>query len=413
MRAAITCLRRAVVTMGMTMGRLANYDFCPWANRYVYWLRKPIGWFVIGAAAAASVAVFLAPQAWIIFSSLGVVILVGVVWPWIAIRGVLPSLEFDRRRCTEKVSTQVKLSIENRWPWPLWGLTLEGLDDSSEPVASLARLPGWSRSEFHFAFRPGHRGVYPATAPRVATGFPFGIFCSHRLVTVVRPLVVWPHAARLKSVPVLSGTIPHVLGMRLDRPGDEGDILGVRSYRHGDRLRSIHWAHTARRDQFIVRELQASALPIAIVSVDLETLLERSEEDLENAIRVSASVARALHSHHARVRFVLGDMDMMLDPGITGLHGLLDRLAHFDAADPLVTSPSLNPADAVKFVVTAAGSVNLHRKRDKGQTRLISIGDEQREGDGSDAWIRVRDKAALSPELSRQWERACHGTVIG
>ncbi len=409
MRAVTAWLRSAV----MTTTRLANYDFCPWANRYVYWLRKPIGWFVVGAAAAASVAVFLAPQAWIIFSSLVVVILMGVVWPWVAIRGAIPSLEFDRRRCSEKVSTQVTLSIENRWPWPLWGLTLEGLDDSSRPVASLARVPGWSRSEFHCAFRPGRRGIYPATAPRLATGFPFGIFCSHRPVTVDRPLVVWPHAARLKSIPVLSGTIPHVLGMRLDRPGDEGDTLGVRPYRHGDRLRSIHWAHTARRDLFIVRERQASALPIAIVNVDLEALLARSEEDLENAIRVSASVARALHSHHTRVRFVLGDIDMMLDPGIAGLHRLLDRLAYFSAADPPVMSPSLDSVDAAKFVVTAAGSVNSYLKRDKGQTRLIFIGDEQREGGGSDAWISVRGTVALSSELSRQWERACHGTVIG
>ena len=213
MRPAIAWLRSAV----MNVARLANYDFCPWANRYVYWLRKPIGWFVIGAAAAALVAVFLAPQAWIIFSSLVVVILMGVVWPCVTIRGTIPSLEFDRRRCSEMVSTQVKLSVENRWPWPVWGLTLEGLDDSSQPVASLARVPGWSRSEFHFAFRPGRRGVYPATAPRAATGFPFGIFSSHRLVAVDRALVVWPHAARLKSVPTLSGTIPHVLGMRLDR----------------------------------------------------------------------------------------------------------------------------------------------------------------------------------------------------
>ena len=36
--------------------------------------------------------------------------------------------------------------------------------------------------------------------------------------------------------------------MLFDRPGNEGDVIGVRPYRHGDRLRSIHWAQTARRD---------------------------------------------------------------------------------------------------------------------------------------------------------------------
>ena len=401
MRAAFAWLRSAV----MAAGRLANYDFCPWANRYVYWLRKPIGWFVIGAVATACVAAFLAPQAWIIFSSLVVVILMGIVWPWVAIRGAIPAIEFDRRRCHEGVATQVKLSIENRWPWPLWGLALEGLDNGSEPIASLARIPGWSRSEFQFLFRPGRRGVYPSTEPRLATGFPFGIFRSARPVTVQRKLVVWPHAANLKSIPFLGGTIPHVLGMPLDRPGDEGDILGVRPYRHGDRLRSVHWAHTARRESFIVRERQATALPIAVVSVDLAALSQRSEDDLENAIRVSASVARALHSHHARVRFVFGDIDMMLDPGTAGLQRLLDRLAYFNAADQEESSPSLESVDAAKFVVTAAGSAQSFGKRDKARARLIVIGDEDRD---PAAWISVGGHRAVSPELSRQWERACH-----
>ena len=46
----ISWLRSAVAVVG----KLANYDFCPWANRYVYWLREPIGWFVIGASIFAS-----------------------------------------------------------------------------------------------------------------------------------------------------------------------------------------------------------------------------------------------------------------------------------------------------------------------------------------------------------------------
>ncbi|MEM6471796.1 MAG: DUF58 domain-containing protein, partial [Planctomycetota bacterium] len=25
-------------------------DFCPWANRFVYWLKEPVGWFVIATA---------------------------------------------------------------------------------------------------------------------------------------------------------------------------------------------------------------------------------------------------------------------------------------------------------------------------------------------------------------------------
>ena len=39
--------------MGRSLRHLTgvlNHDFCPWANRYVYWLKQPIGWFVLAAA---------------------------------------------------------------------------------------------------------------------------------------------------------------------------------------------------------------------------------------------------------------------------------------------------------------------------------------------------------------------------
>ena len=38
-----------------------NYDFCPWANHYVYWLKKPLGWFIVGVVAAALTAMAVLP----------------------------------------------------------------------------------------------------------------------------------------------------------------------------------------------------------------------------------------------------------------------------------------------------------------------------------------------------------------
>ena len=30
--------------------RLLTTDFCPWANRFVFWLKEPVGWFVLATA---------------------------------------------------------------------------------------------------------------------------------------------------------------------------------------------------------------------------------------------------------------------------------------------------------------------------------------------------------------------------
>lgn len=244
----------AGVNWAARLAALGNHDFCPWANRYVYWLKQPIGWFLVAAAAALLTAVFLEPQAWIIVGSLAAVIAMGVVWPWVATRAVAAEITFDCRRCREGDRVQVRLTIHNRWPWPLWGLAvekgffLEAAEPGQRPVAALARLPGWSRSEFVFDFRPEQRGVYPHDIPELATGFPFGIWRASRPISVQRELLAWPRTTPLASIPSLGGDIADVIGMMFDRAGHEGDTIGVRPFRHGDRLRSIHWAQTARRD---------------------------------------------------------------------------------------------------------------------------------------------------------------------
>ncbi len=73
-----------------------NHDFCPWANRYVYWLKQPIGWFILAATAALVIGVSVAPHALVIFAAISVVIVLGVAWPWIGVRGISCGLSFDR-----------------------------------------------------------------------------------------------------------------------------------------------------------------------------------------------------------------------------------------------------------------------------------------------------------------------------
>ena len=161
----------------------STHDFCPWANRYVYWLKQPIGWFLSGAAAALLIGLSVAPQALVVFAAIVVVIVVGVAWPWIGMRGISCSLAFDRRRTVEGARVPVRITVVNRWPWPLWGLMVDrgfvphdagSINES--PAVSLARVPGWSQTTFEWDFEPQQRGRYPLETPRFSTGFPFGIW---------------------------------------------------------------------------------------------------------------------------------------------------------------------------------------------------------------------------------------------
>ena len=212
-------LRRAQAT--------ANHDFCPWANRYVYWLKQPIGWFVIAAAASLLIGLTFAPQGIVMFAAIMVFMLMGVLWPWIEMRGLACRLRFVKARLREGESVQIRLDIVNRWPWPVRGLAVErgffaeARGDDNATAVALARVPGWSRSSYYWSFQPPRRGVYPAKRPVLATGFPFGIWHARREIEVIGELIVWPQTIRLDSVPPVSGQDFTVAGMLSNHTGNE------------------------------------------------------------------------------------------------------------------------------------------------------------------------------------------------
>ncbi|MFM7844073.1 MAG: DUF58 domain-containing protein [Planctomycetota bacterium] len=416
---------------------IGNHDFCPWANRYVYWLKQPLGWFVVGAAAAAMTAVFLEPRVWIIVGSLVAVMALGVVWPWVAVQGAAAEIGFDCRRCREGDRVQARLAIHNRWPWPLWGLAvengffLEPREAGTRPVAALARVPGWSRSEFLFDFRPDARGVYPHRTPELATGFPFGIWRAARTIALRRELLAWPRTTPLTSIPSLGGDIADVIGMLFDRPGHEGDMIGVRPFRQGDRLRNIHWAQTARRDALIVTERQAAARRLVVVAVDVAAFATTDSPDagsqrrqLETAIRVAASIAREFHARHAEVRFVIGGVDLPLAPDAQGWHRLLDALARYRVEQESTRPLSTFGPKALAVVVTSRPrwSEWANGAGSRSPVRLVLIddagdtSDSSRQAPGSEprrrnVWITIDSEADGSLQLRQQWERACHDSL--
>ena len=71
-----------------------NTDFCPWANRYIYWLKKPLGILVVAATASLLCGLFVAPQGLVIAATIAATIILGMVWPWVGLRGLSCELRF-------------------------------------------------------------------------------------------------------------------------------------------------------------------------------------------------------------------------------------------------------------------------------------------------------------------------------
>ena len=306
---------------------ITTHDFLPWSNRVIAPFRTPLAWFAVSAFAAALTGLVVAPQGWAICGIILGVMALGTLWPWLAMRGLSATIHFDRRRCHELDEVTVVLTVNNRWPWPVWGLLVErgffsatGIVSNTQNTATtaLAHVAGWSNSRFEFNFKPPRRGLYPLEPPLLITGFPFGIWNVKRAIAVPQQLIVWPSTTDLRSLPMRSGNRLATTGSYVDRPGHDGDIIAARPYIRGDSLRRIHWVHTARRDALIVCERQSASRMGFTILLD-PYAFAGNEQGLDWGLRVVASLCREFHNHACDLTCQLGTDQYSVAPSTASL----------------------------------------------------------------------------------------------
>jgi uncharacterized protein (DUF58 family) len=180
-----------------------------------------------------------------------------------------------------------------------------------DPVSavSTAAVPRRRTARCRWAFVPPRRGVYPLTAPRLATGFPFGLHEARRLLGVEAPVVVWPRTFPVGPVPAVTGDRQVEGCVARNKAGHNGDMLGARPYRRGDSPRRIHWGQSARHDRLIVCELQSDARPRVqlVLDADPHGLTAAADGSREWAVRVAASLAKGWLEAGAEVGAVWGE----------------------------------------------------------------------------------------------------------
>jgi uncharacterized protein (DUF58 family) len=281
------------------VGNFLTHDYGSRLDRYVNSVRNPPA--VLGLAAMGSIlcGLFLHPQGFVLALGIAAVLSLGVVWPWVSVRGLSGSLAFERARAREGDPVVVHLEFRNRCPWGVWGLVVRGglsdpmdADMSGGSGIGRSHLAAWSKSVESLTFTPRRRGAYPLAPPRIASGFPFGLRTVSRSLTVRSSLLVWPRTFPVGPIPLTAGGRSYEGAAMRDRAGHSGDLLGVRPYRRGDPLRRVHWPQTARNGELIVCELQECAVPRVQVVVDTHPEFHAGsgpDGSREWAIRIAAS----------------------------------------------------------------------------------------------------------------------------
>ncbi len=321
----------------------ARYDAFPaFSARVRRALYNPFGVLLLAALTALICGFFLHAQGFVLGGGVTVVLLLGVLWPWLSLRGLIGSIAFERARAVEGETVEVSLTLTNKLFWSALGLVVRGgfarQEQDEAPIVSIAAAPARRTARCRWSFVPDSRGRYPLAAPRLASGFPFGLWENSRPAAAAAPLIVWPRTLAVGPVPLLSGDQPVEGNVTRNQVGTSGDVLGVRPYRRGDSPRRIHWAQSARHDRLIVCELQANARPVLQLVLDTDPRRhcgQGPDSSREWAIRIAASLAKGWLAAGAQVGAVWQGEVFAPASGLAQTQRLLDSLACLpDAAGP-------------------------------------------------------------------------------
>ena len=319
--------------------RVLTTDFCPWANRFVYWLKEPVGWFVLATMASVFIGQYFAPIGWTMAASLAAMIAVGMLWPWVAVRSVDCALRPEIGCVHEDDPCHMTLSVRNRLPLPVWGLAVEGfLDRKSDevgsigaPTVALAYVRGFSTCTYRFSIHPVLRGVYPDTEVSLTCSFPFGIWTARRTLNHIATVTVWPKVFQISGHNSAAGRSRTDFGEG-NRAGRSGDFVGVREFRRGDSAKHVNWVASARTDSLVVTERSGPQCPCFEVIVDPSGGASRDE--IADRIRVAASLVTNLHQSDFPMRVHIGNRMIRPRQGRDGfvqmMHALTDVPAEGD-----------------------------------------------------------------------------------
>src|SRR5437762_1884358 len=92
------------------LGEVLTRDYCPSIDPYLLdWTRTPLGILGIAAVASALCGAFLHPNGYVLLGGIVAVVVLGLVWPWLSLRGLHGTLTFSATRAREGEPIGVQL----------------------------------------------------------------------------------------------------------------------------------------------------------------------------------------------------------------------------------------------------------------------------------------------------------------
>jgi uncharacterized protein (DUF58 family) len=169
------------------------------------------------------------------------------------------------------------------------------LMDSDRPYAISVPTDGWAAVELSGqALRWGRHDLGPAAARVAACG---GLLACRPVVTPARGLRVYPETEPFAAVEAMPAAAGLVGNHRSRRPGEGGELAGVRPFAPGDRLRRIDWRVSLRtRDLHVAstlsdRDAEVLLLLDVLGEAGASGGVKGSASVLDTTVRAAAAIA--------------------------------------------------------------------------------------------------------------------------
>jgi uncharacterized protein (DUF58 family) len=206
--------------------------------------------------------------------------------------------------------TEVQYEITNsKHRWPCFALHLteaffHGRLDIVPEGYCLHVGPGQTARVVAYLQAP-ERGIVELQDLRFSCAFPFGFL--RRAIHLLRPqrIVIYPRIGSVSRELALRCRQVATGGLNsTELRGGQDEFFGLRDYRPGDSVRSIHWRRTARTGEIKVREMTSDAPPRLMIVLNLRNW--RAYTDGRSRAERAIELAAALVCHGFQVDYSVG-----------------------------------------------------------------------------------------------------------
>ncbi len=185
-------------------------------------------------------------------------------------------------------------------------------------------VPPRSVATFDLVVRPAHAGRHVLHGAWMTLSGPLGLawaplYFPNPLVMEVQPRA-YGSSTHARARP-MTERAPALRSWRAERRAGEGpEIRELRDYQHGDPMRRIAWAASARRAKLLVRETEDESQTTRVLIVDASGTMrgdDRGASKIDYAIELAAQCARLAAASGDRLGFVAFDRRVVarVEPG--------------------------------------------------------------------------------------------------